>query len=173
MRIVIIALLLTAIGCKKAAPTPAPGDPAKSSPVAVAKKPSGPPGDGTALIKEPVAKRPELSNFGRRMELPELQNFYKQVGLAYQTIEADTGKAPANSQQLQNQLKAFAEMFDAEKKGWIKIAYNVRQWPEGRSSTILAWEVEPDRNGLRCCLMGDTSVQMLNVEEFDKAPKAQ
>jgi hypothetical protein len=160
-----LALVLAAgLGCNKDA-QPAPQQ-AKPAP----KPKEDPPAN---VQKDPPKKQP-LGAIARWMEIPEVRNHLKQVGLAYVSYETMYNKGPQKLADLLPVLDKSNRLIEPLKDGTITFIYGVstRQMPKGPSNTILAYETEADRHSRRVCLMGDGSVQDFVEDEFTKAPKA-
>ncbi len=106
------------------------------------------------------------------MEATEVRHYFKKLGDTYRADEVN-GRGPANYKALGPNfsnipLKEWVE------KDWVKVVWsaNLNSLPNGASNTALAWETDPDSQGLRIVLMCDTSVQTMDDNTFKKTPKA-
>jgi hypothetical protein len=133
--------------------------------------PPGPPNPGA---KPKQRKGKDLINsVARRVESPEILNWFRQLGLAYQTTDAADGKGP-------NRLSDLTELAASPLKewlarGWIEVAWGVRLASvdlNARGRTALAWETAPDSFGERFVLMCDGTVQSVDEESFARMAKA-
>jgi hypothetical protein len=115
-----------------------------------------------------------LSGLARVWTEQETKNRFRQIGLAYHNYMDTFKKAPAKAADLAPFYEKDAKITEALDKGWIVFLYNVRpqQMTQGTSNTVVAYENEPDRLGMRWVLMGDASVSKASQQEFDKMPKA-
>jgi hypothetical protein len=125
---------------------------------------------------KPVAQPPKkgLGGPARVLDITEVRQLMKQLGLAYHTFESDRNAAPKNLKELSPYYENSARITDLLQKGQVVFLYGVRpqQMTSGTSNTILAYEAVQDGNGVRVVLMGDGSVQELDEASFQKAPKA-
>jgi hypothetical protein len=123
--------------------------------------------------KEDKQKKPQISTIGRRMEITEVRNWFKQMGIAYHQVAAfdPKGRGAANYKELGLKSAQVDEWFE---KGWVTMVWkaSVSNQPSGSSNTLLAWETDPDGAGIRVVLMCDGSVRDLSDPEFQKTPKA-
>jgi hypothetical protein len=104
----------------------------------------------------------------------EIKNRLKNLGLAYHNYFNTNNKAPTSASDLAEYYGKDPSITEALEKGWIVFYYKVTplQMREGTSNTILAYEAEPDRMGLRWILKADGSVEKLMPAEFEKMPRA-
>lgn len=171
MRLVLAAMLLVPLmGCRR----PNADQPPLKDPVApLAQKAVTPETPKPTKSKVDPNKRDVISTIARRSEIPGVSNALRQVGLTYIMMQGE-GRPPKNLDDLKRELKVGGDFWDPFTKGWLKIIYGVKanQFPEGSSSTILAYEDEADILSRRVVLMGDGSVQTMLDEEFQKAPRA-
>jgi hypothetical protein len=112
----------------------------------------------------------------RAMDVQEVKNAMKQIGLAYHNCVTSNNKAPTKLQDLMQFLErnAMIEQMLAD-GGPVVLIYGVRpqDMTDGSSNTLLAYEKDADNRGLRVVLFGDGSVDMLPDDEFQAKPKAQ
>lgn len=167
MRCLIVAVVFSAsfeCGCKKE-PEPAPKAPA---PVAQDK-------EGAPKEREVPPRQPKLTSIGRRMEISEIRNIMKQLGFAYVAYETQFKKGPKTISDLESYLEKNPKFTDPLKNGHMTFIFGVStmQMPSGPGNSILAYENDPDVNGLRCVLMGNgQTIQELDNDTFQKTPKA-
>jgi hypothetical protein len=121
-------------------------------------------------------KRPK-GGIPRGMDIHEVKNMFKQIGLAYHSyVDANNRKGPPNYQALSPFYERVKSYDDALKDdGFIVFIWNVapQQMTNGTSQTILAYERDMDDRGARVVLFGDGSVDVLGEETFQAATKAQ
>jgi hypothetical protein len=124
--------------------------------------------------KQPVQEKEKKGKIVRTRDLIEFRQFFKQLGIAYATYEAEHNKGPQKKEDLAPSLQGLTKLLEMLDKGDIVFYYGVskQQMEKGASMTILAHEAYEDVNGRRLVLMGDGSVQELSNAEFEKAPKA-
>jgi hypothetical protein len=126
---------------------------------------------------EPKPKKGKdlVSTVARRVEKVQVDNWFRQLGLAYQTAATvnTNGRGPANFQELGREF-AGTPLSDWLAKNWIKIVWkaNLSNQPNGASNTALAWETDADSLGNRVVLMCDGSIQFLSEQDFEKTAKA-
>jgi hypothetical protein len=111
----------------------------------------------------------------RAMDVQEVKNAMKQIGLAYHNCVTTNNKAPTKMQDLMPFLERNAMIEKMLTDGSVVFIYGVRiqDMIEGSSNTLIAWEKDADNRGLRVVLFGDGSVDMLPDDEFQAKPKAQ
>ncbi|HMF17853.1 MAG TPA: hypothetical protein VKE98_11640 [Gemmataceae bacterium] len=124
---------------------------------------------------EPKPKKGKdlISTVARRMEMTDVRNYFKQLGLEFQNHATINGKGPRDYKALGS---GFANLPLKEwiEKDWVKVVWsaNLNVLPNGASNTALAWEADADSQGLRIVLMCDTSVQTMDEITFNNTPKA-
>jgi hypothetical protein len=139
----------------KPAPEPAP------QPVPVAQA------DPTKGERDPNAG---LTGLARVWTEQETKMRLKQLGLAYISYLDSTNRAPKSQKDLSPYYEKDASIDEALTKGWIQVAWgtDIRRLPQGTSNTILAYERDPDRLGLRWAVMADGGVERIASEDFEK-----
>jgi hypothetical protein len=134
-----------------------------------------PPKDQPKVEPKPKKGKDLVSQVARRVEKVEVDHWFHQLGLAYQTAAtANTnGRGPANFKDLGREF-ANTPLNEWFMKDWIKIVWsaNLFNQPNGSSNTALAWETDADSVGNRVVLMCDGSVVFLSEQAFQKTPKA-
>ena len=114
-----------------------------------------------------------ISTVARRMEMTDVRNYFRQLGLEFQNQATVNGKGPRDYKALG---VGFANLPLKEwiEKDWVKVVWsaNLNILPNGASNTALAWETDPDSQGFRIVLMCDTSVQTMDENTFNNTPKA-
>jgi len=122
----------------------------------------------------PEANRPK-GGIPRAMDVQEVKNAMKQIGLAYHNCLTSNNKAPGKMQDLMQFLERNALIEKLLSDGSVVFVYGVRiqDMTQGTSNTLIAWEKDADNRGLRVVLFGDGSVDMLPDDEFQSKPKAQ
>jgi hypothetical protein len=124
---------------------------------------------------EPKPKKGKdlISTVARRMEMTDVRNNFKQLGLEFQNQATINGKGARDYKALG---VGFANLPLKEwiEKDWVKVVWsaNLNILPNGASNTALAWETDPDSQGFRIVLMCDTSVQTMDENTFNNTPKA-
>lgn len=125
---------------------------------------------------EPKQKKGKglISAIARRMEVSDGNNWFRQLGIAYQTASLDSsnGQGPLKFEQLGPNFAStpLKEWYDKE---WIKIVWGVRILNvQNKSDTALAWETDADSVGNRIVLMCDGSVQFIHESIFATTAKA-
>ena len=124
---------------------------------------------------EPKPKKGKdlISTVARRMEMTDVRNNFKQLGLEFQNQATINGKGARDYKALG---VGFANLPLKEwiEKDWVKVVWsaNLNILPNGASNTALAWETDPDSQGFRIVLMCDTSVQTMDENTFNSTPKA-
>ncbi|MBM4069983.1 MAG: hypothetical protein FJ271_13680 [Planctomycetes bacterium] len=141
----------------------------------------GPPPPPPVIPKEPPKFEPKpkkgkdlISAVARRMEVSEVNNWFRQLGLAYHTVSTETisGAGPRDFAQLGREF-ANTPLKEWHDKQWVVVVWNVRlPNVQQKSSTALAWETDADGQGNRIVLMCDGSVQSLDEATFAKTAKA-
>jgi hypothetical protein len=115
-----------------------------------------------------------ISAVARRLEITEVYNWFKQLGLSYQTVASasTSGNGPSSFKELTElhgtPLKEWLE------KNWIIVVWGARplSQPGGASNTALAWETDADLQGNRVVLMCSGSVETMDEATFAKTAKA-
>lgn len=139
-------------------------------------KPAPPP------IQDPGKQPPEIKGpdrpkggIPRGMDIQEVKNVLKQLGLAYQNYTLTNNKPPHNREALRPLYENSATIDAALTDGWLVFIWNAspQQMTQGTSNTLLAYERDADNKGLRVVLYGDGHVDVLNEAEFQAAPRAQ
>src|SRR5262245_59180140 len=103
-------------------------------------------------------------------------NMLRAIGLAYHSLNDETGKAPAGPDELAPYLNDFPQALQYLKSGEVVFLYsvpikNLMANEAGLSQTVLAYEKDvPARGGL--VLMADGATQSMSPDEFNKAAKA-
>jgi hypothetical protein len=125
---------------------------------------------------EPTPKAPASTGVGRVRDRVEISNILKNLGIAYEQFEVEQNRGPKNPSELLTWLKAnTGPMNDYLANKWITVIWSVKPssgFPNGSSNTILAYETDADRQGLRLVLRGDKSVDLMDEVTFQKTPKA-
>ena len=146
---------------KKPAPeTPKPTEPgeAKPAPAEIPAAPEPPPAEPRRAPARP----------GVRGVLDRLlvQNTLQQIGLFYQLYLTEFGRPPARLDDFLDYIKKDGRLeYRALKEGSLVLELT----PDPGSNTVLAYEKDPGADGSRMAVMGDTSVQRMSAEEFEKA----
>ena len=111
----------------------------------------------------------------RGMDVQEVKNHMKQIGLAYHNYLSSNGKAPLKVQDLMQFLERSQPIEKMLTDGSVVFIYgaSVQDMTQGSSNTLLAYEKDADTRGFRVVLFGDGSVDMLPDDEFQTKPKAQ
>jgi uncharacterized Zn finger protein (UPF0148 family) len=119
-------------------------------------------------------KRPK-GGIPRAMDVQEVKNAMKQIGLAYHNYVSTSGKAPMKMQDLMQHLERNALIETMLTDGSVEFAYGVKpqDMTQGSSNTLIAWEKDADNLGRRVVLYGDGSVDVLTEDDFQSKPKAQ
>ena len=146
--LIVMALFMAASGCKKPKPQEEEA------------KPAAPP---------PIRK----GGLARTIDRTRLANQLKQIGLAYMTFSTE-GRAPSKLEEFMPYLENDQAIGQLLREGHVVVFWGARlnNLPQGSSQTILAYEKEPDDQGLRYVLFADTAVTRLGDKEFQAAPKA-
>jgi hypothetical protein len=111
----------------------------------------------------------------RAMDVQEVKNNMKQIGLAYHNYVSSNNKAPLKMQDLMQFLERNASIEKMLSDGSVVFIYGVRlqDMTQGTSNTLIAYEKDADTRGFRVVLFGDGSVDMLPDDEFQTKTKAQ
>jgi hypothetical protein len=119
-------------------------------------------------------KRPPVTGVGRVREGVQIRAMLHSLGVAYKNFEALENRGPKNQKELSPYYENNTETNEALTKGWITFIWGTprRSLIENASSTIMAYETDPDVHGIRLVLFGDGSVDGMTEAEFAKAPKA-
>jgi DNA-directed RNA polymerase subunit M/transcription elongation factor TFIIS len=140
-----------------------------------------PPVDPQRVNVPPVAEEPQpekkapVGGIGRVMEVTVAQNALRQLGIAYRNFEALENRGPKNQKELSPFYENNNEINEALTKKWITFIWGVPRSnlaENGASNTVLAYETDHDRQGVRMVLFGDGSVRGLSDEDFNNAPRA-
>jgi hypothetical protein len=127
-------------------------------------------------VEEPeIVKKAPVGGLGRAREVTVVQNQLRQLGLAYKQFEVVENRGPKDQKELESYYSKVPEINEALKNKWITFIWRVPRQAlaeNGDSNTVLAYETDADRQGIRQVLFGDGSVNGLNEEDFQKAPKA-
>lgn len=165
----LMGLAIALIGCDRVAPARKNKE-VKLEPVAVVEAKKDPPKKEEVDPKLPPKKKE--SQLSRQRDLISYRPYFAELGRAYQLILTTNDKAPQSKEDFRTLLgKDMMKLID---DGYVAFIYNVKpqQMPKGASNTIVAYEVYFDAAGLRLVLMGDGSVQEMNVDVYAKTPKA-
>lgn len=103
------------------------------------------------------------------------RNKLRQLGLAYMNFLDTLKRGPKDQKEFSPYYENDHEINEYLTKKWITFIWgaNRQSFAEhGTSNTILAYETDPDRAGIRLVLFGDGSVDGLGEDAFQKAPKA-
>ena len=121
---------------------------------------------GPATVVNPTGK----GGVKRVIDRTRIASNLKQVGLAYQMCD-NPPKGPDDLLPFLDNNATFAKWL---KEGDVVVIWGVRTTHvQSPSQTILAYEKDPDENGVRYVLMADnSSVKPMTIQEFDAAPKA-
>jgi prepilin-type processing-associated H-X9-DG protein len=100
-------------------------------------------------------------------------NDLKQIGLAYQNYLDAEGKAPGQAADLQKYLLESPPTYQALVNGQYVVLWGatLQSMTAGTSNTVLGYEADVPTKGGNV-LMGDGSVRIMTVPEFQAAPKA-
>ncbi len=150
-----------------------PPDPGKDKPPPKVAGDAQPKADPKADKKEPPPKKPG-GGILRAPERVEVMQAMKNLYLAYTAYDLDKNKAAPNQEELAPYFNNNARIKEMLETRWITFHYGVRkdQMPQGSSNTLLAYETEGDRVGIRVVLFGDGTINTLGDAEFKKKPKA-
>jgi predicted Zn finger-like uncharacterized protein len=121
--------------------------------------------------EEPKPKKGPASSAGRVRDRIELENAMRQIGIAYTQFETERGKGPNGIEDLGIQANAITNLLKDKTITFIWGA-NSKNFPEGKSNTIIAYETDADSIGNRVILKGDGSVTTVDEATFQKTPKA-
>src|SRR5438874_2601141 len=89
--------------------------------------------------------------------------------------EPEEQERPKKQQELSSYYENNGQINEYLKNKWVTFIWGVRRQALdelGSSNTVLAYETDPDARGIRMVLFGDGSVDGLNEDAFQKAPKA-
>ncbi len=120
-------------------------------------------------------KKAPVGGLGRTKEVTEIQNSLRQLGIAYKQFEVVENRGPKDQKELGPYYQNINPINEALKNKWITFIWGVNRRAlaeNGDSNTVLAYETDADRQGVRMVLFGDGHVDGLNEEDFKKAPKA-
>jgi uncharacterized Zn finger protein (UPF0148 family) len=111
----------------------------------------------------------------RAMDVQEVKNAMKQIGLAYHNYVSTSGKAPLKMQDLMQHMERNAMIEKMLTDGSVEFVYGVRpeDMTQGSSNMLLAWEKDADNLGRRVVLFADGSVDVLTEDDFQAKPRAQ
>lgn len=162
-----LSLQISAAGCEKRAPT----SDATSSGGATIQIAQGSGGAANPAAKDLPAPK---SGIARRLEFVDVQNNMRQLGFGYTNFEITNGRGPRNLEELAPEFERNAKIMEHLQKGWWIFIYNANRagMTAGPSNTVLAYEAQPDGNGMRIVTMGDGTVRVLDETTFNKTPKA-
>jgi hypothetical protein len=172
-----LGLLVPEIGCKSRKRGEATDTgPESTTAITVTPTTSTKKNFGISVTSAPKEKDPDagLGGIARVWTEQERSNRLKQLVLAYHNYLDTYKKGPAKASDLAPFYEKDANITEALEKGWFKFFYNVTlaQMREGSSNTIIAYEAEPDRAGMRWIALADGSVKKVSQQEFEKMPKA-
>jgi predicted Zn finger-like uncharacterized protein len=123
----------------------------------------------------PIEKKAPAGTAARVREGTVVRNTLRQLGIAYKQFEVENNRGPKNQKELGPYYQNVAEINEYLTKNWITFIWGASRQSlaeNGDSNTVLAYEPDPDRQGIRLVLFGDGSVRDLDENEFSKAPKA-
>jgi hypothetical protein len=116
----------------------------------------------------PAGSAPGLS-LKRTIQRSNVANDLQQLGLFYQTYNTDFGRSPAKLEDLKPSIERdMPKLYESIENGTYVVSWGVRNLA---SNLVLAYEKEPDNNGIHYVLMGDGSVQRMNDEQLQTALK--
>lgn len=110
----------------------------------------------------------------RGMDIQEVKNNMKQIGLAYHNYHDTFKRGPSKWQDLSPYYEKVPALDKMLSDGSVVFIYNVaiRDMLDGTSNTLIAYEKDADTKGLRVVLYGDGSVDVLPEAEFQAKTKA-
>lgn len=127
-------------------------------------------------VSEPeTKKKPPITGIGRVKERVVIENSLRQLGIAYRNFEVEQNRGPKDQKELGPYYQNVNDINEALKNKDITFIWGVPRralTENGDSNTVLAYETDADRQGMRMVLFGDGHVDGLNEEDFKKAPKA-
>ncbi|HLN33398.1 MAG TPA: hypothetical protein VK395_37065 [Gemmataceae bacterium] len=106
----------------------------------------------------------------RVIDRSRVQNDFRQLALYYANYSALQNRSPGKLDDLKADIERdMPKLYKAIEEGNYVVIWSL---PHLSSEVVLAYEKEPDENGLRWVANGDGSVKRLNPEDFEKALKA-
>jgi hypothetical protein len=127
---------------------------------------TGPAAQAAQVPAPPVTERDPnagLSGLARVWTEQETKNRLRELGLAYMA----SNRPPKTFKDLDLKDPSLEEAIN---KGWIQVAWetDIRRLPQGTTNTILAYERDPDRVGLRWALFADGGVGRVDAAELEQ-----
>jgi len=113
---------------------------------------------------------PAQMSLRRVIDRSRVQNDFRQLALYYANYSALQNRSPGKLDDLKADIERdMPKLYKAIEDGDYVVIWSL---PHLSSEVVLAYEKEPDENGLRWVAHGDGSVKRLPPEEFEKALKA-
>jgi hypothetical protein len=116
-----------------------------------------------------------ISAVARRLEISEVNNAFRQLGLSYQNVASasTSGRGPADFKEL-TELHGTTPLKEWLDKNWIIVVWGARPLSQagGASNTALAWETDADLQGNRVVLMCSGSIVTMDEATFANTAKA-
>src|SRR5205823_6846465 len=100
----------------------------------------------------------------------DLRNELKQIALAYGNVATAKSRGPTNQQELSPYYENSGRINEAISSQQLTVIWGISANGLG-SKTVVAYETQADRIGIRMVAMGDASVQTMDRQEFRAALK--
>ena len=115
----------------------------------------------------PKFQRNESSLYGMvKQERTKIQNDFKNLYLYYLQYQTDFGRSPAKWESFKSYIKSDPpSLVQGVEEGRYVVIWNA----ELSSHKVLAYEKQPDVNGLQVVLFGDGHIETIKSEELEKA----
>jgi DNA-directed RNA polymerase subunit M/transcription elongation factor TFIIS len=120
-------------------------------------------------------RKAPVGGLARSREVTTVQNELRQLGIAYRNFETLENRGPKDQKELASYYENNGEINEALTKKWLTFIWGAPRQSlaeHGASNTILGYETDADRQGIRMVLLGDGSVRGMDEDEFQKTPKA-
>jgi hypothetical protein len=162
---VLLLAALCGAGCRKPAGGNANPGGGQNQPGVAQPNPGGnppQPGGGGG----PAPQNPAGMDIKRTIDKSGAMNELHQIALFYQQFNTEMGRSPAKLEEFTDYIKRDAQRATKNlQDGAYILVLNARLG----SNSVLAYEKEPDRNGIQYVALGDGSVQKMTPDQLKAA----
>jgi hypothetical protein len=163
---VLLLVALCATGCRKPAGGNANPGGGQNQPGGEQPKQAGNPPQPGGGGGGPAPQNPAGMDIKRTIDKSGAMNELHQIALFYQQFNTEMGRSPAKLEEFTDYIKRDAPRATKNlQDGAYVLVLNARLG----SNSVLAYEKEPDRNGIQYVALGDGSVQKMTPDQLKAA----